>query len=181
MSIKKPKNKWLDRGCKYFQKEKVPGTKDVLNLEKNKKQDGRIENTQRHSNVKTQVKKLSDLFTKNWFQYEGWFCFLETKNDVFIKDRLWANSFQRAVWNALLNLTFCDTEYQAKYSKSVDHKNYNLGNNCLFIVLIKWYCWVSSAAFNLKVLHGPSPINDHNLKHVHCHSNSEIKTLFATI
>lgn len=35
----------------------MPGTKDVLNLEKNKKQDLRIENTQRNLNVKNKVKK----------------------------------------------------------------------------------------------------------------------------
>lgn len=43
----------------------MPGTKDALNLEKNKKQDLRTENTQRNSNVRTKVKKFSDLFVKN--------------------------------------------------------------------------------------------------------------------
>lgn len=49
----------------YFQKEKVPGTKDVWNLQKSKKQDLRTENTSRNSNVKTKVKKNSDVFIKN--------------------------------------------------------------------------------------------------------------------
>lgn len=49
----------------YFRNKKVPGTKDVWNLQKSKKQDLRTENTQRNSNMKAKVKKISDIFIKN--------------------------------------------------------------------------------------------------------------------
>lgn len=64
--------------------------------------------------MKTKVKKISDPFLKNSFQYEDWVCLLQTESDASIKEKLQANSFYRAIGSAPLNSKFCDTEYQAK-------------------------------------------------------------------